>query len=246
MSEIKPPSRVQAKPVGFCSSLATARVVRAYQFVITVIALALTARTSDFYEAPSEAAYAVAVSVFSLVYLIAIFFGTLFAGPYFMAGPMLLSETVMLIFWFSAFIAMAAFFGGDNCSYFFYENRCKEAKAAIAMCALCMALFAISLALLVINAVIPLSKSFGALYLWRWVLDADATFDRGTGLVIYSTLSWAPDTEAVVPASSLETPIGAEKPVEEDQALFREPLGEPLGEPVVVEPVDVPANAHIR
>lgn len=253
-----------ARPVGWCSSLVGARLVRIEQFVFTVVALGLCASTSNFYEAPSEAAYATAVSVLSLVYLLAIFFGSFFAGPYFMVGPLLVSETVMLILWFAAFIAMAVSFGGNNCNYIFssFRHHCREAKVAIAFCAVCMALYAVSLALLLLNCVVPLCKSHGSRYLWRAALAADATFDRGTGLVIYSASTWVPDAETGVAAkrqptaSSLETSVGPEKPLEHsDQPLFHEHVAaEPIitttAEPIVTttaEPaINLPVNAHTR
>lgn len=257
MSEVKTQPAVLAKPVGWCSSLVWARTIRIMQLLFTIVALALCARTSDFYEAPSQAAYATAVSVFSLVYLLAIFLGTLFGGPFFMVGPLLVSEIIMLIMWFAAFIAMAVFAGGAPCSFYFYTSRCREAKAAIAMCAFNMVLYAASLTLLVLNCVIPLISSHGAPYLWRYASDADATFDQGTGLLIYSSNTWVPDPETgvdrQVTASSVETPVGAEKPVEEpDQALFQ---GRLVAEPIIPNPIvtttadpaiDVPLNAHVR
>lgn len=165
MPEVELKPRAVARPVGRWSLLFWARAARVSQFIVTIVALVLCARTCEFYEAPSEAAYSTAVSAISLFYLLAVSIGTIYARQHFMVGLVLFSEIILMILWLVAFILMAVFSAGINCSSVFYESRCQESQAAIAMCACSMVLYAFTLALFIMNCVKPV-RSLGSIYLW--------------------------------------------------------------------------------
>ncbi|QLQ78652.1 hypothetical protein HG537_0A09000 [Torulaspora globosa] len=220
---------VLSRPVGWKGPLLAARVVRIAQFVFTVVTLGLTARAKDYFTGEPTADYGVAVSVMSLVYLIVIFCTSLFLGGYFMAGPILVCETLFLIFWLTAFVALAAEFGTGSCdSLYWGKSACQAAQASIAMAAVCMVLFAVSLVLLVLYTVIPVVRTLGSDRLWRRAAVMNASFDRGTGLLIYSAPAPVADPEIGVAAdrqvtSSSGEPMEAEKAMEPADPLEPEP-----------------------
>lgn len=244
MSETKTQSRTLVTPVGWSSSLILVRAVRIAQFVFTVITLGLTGHMVDYYWSNSIADYGVATSVLSLVYLISIFFATWFAGAFFMAGPLLLCEILLLILWFAAFIALAAEYGDGSCRVggYFYPRSCRTGQAAIAMAAISMALYAFSLALLVINSVRPIINSYGSQYLWRTASTMQSTFDQGTGLLLLGSSSWVPDPETgltdadrQITASSVESPVAAEKVTTQQEPAEPTTLTQPAVTPIVDE-----------
>lgn len=200
MSAVK--SNVLAPPLGWTTSLVLVRSVRTAQFVFTIVTLGLVgSATHHFWWDGATPGYGVATSVLSLVYLICIFLGTWFAGPYFMAGPLLISEIVLLILWVSAFIALGVQFGNGTCAkgiYRYYSpGPCKTAQASIAMSGVSMLLYAISLSLLVVNSVRPIIVSYGSPYLWSIASEMNATFDRGTGLILSATTAPMDEPEII-------------------------------------------------
>ncbi|QLL33697.1 hypothetical protein HG536_0F00210 [Torulaspora globosa] len=224
-----------AKPVGWKGPLLAARIVRIAQFVFTVIALGLTAKAKDYYTGESTADYGVAVSVMSLVYLIVIFFTSWFLGLYFMAGPVLICETLFLIFWLTAFVALAAEFGTGSCSALYWgKSACQAAQASIAMAAVCMVLYGLSLVLLVLYTVLPVVRTQGSDRLWGRALVMNASFDRGTGLLIYSAPARVADPEIGIAADRQITASSGEAPVEEEKVMESADPLEP--EPALVGP----------
>lgn len=233
-----------ARPVGWTGTLLIARLLRIAQFVFTVITLGLTARAKDYFVGEPTADYGVAVSVMSLVYLIVIFATSWFVGEAFMVGPILICESLFVIFWLTAFIALAAEYGRGSCDRFYWgEEPCRAGQASIAMAAVCMVLFAATLVLLLLYTVRPVVRTQGSDHLWRTASVMSSSFDRGTGLLIHTSPAWVADPEVGVVAepqttvSSGDGAVANEKvltPTEpEDPALFREPAEV---EPVVIVP----------
>lgn len=214
---------------GWKGPVLAARVVRIAEFVFVVVALGLTARAKDYFTGEPTADYGVAVSVMSLVYLMAVFFTSWFVGDYFMAGPMLVCETLFVIFWLTAFVALAAEFGTGSCDALYWgKSACQAAQASIAMAGVCMVLFGVSLLLLVLYTVMPVVRTRGSDRLWDRALAMNASFDRGTGLIIYGAPAPVADPEIGVAAdrqvtSSSGEPLEGEKVMEPVEPLEPEP-----------------------
>lgn len=225
MSDTEKQVSALTRPVGWTGPVLAARVIRITEFVFTVIALGLTARAKSYFNGEPSADYGVAVAVMSFIYLVAVFFTSFFLPDYYMAGPLLITESLFLIFWLTAFIALAAEFGRGSCdSLYWGREPCRAGQAAIAMSAINMVLFGVSLLLLIVYAVRPLLRTHSGANLWTTAKMSNASFDRGTGLVIYTAPAWVTDPELAaadrqVTASSGEAPVETEKIADSPRSL---------------------------
>lgn len=146
--------------------------VRAGQFIFSIITLGLTSRVVDFGYRDSAAAYGVAVSVISTLYLILIVAIPLKLNDCVVA--VFISELVMMILWFAAFVALAAQHGGIDCStyksYYITEDwsePCRAAEAAIAMSFFAFLLYDFSSVLFWLNVMRPIRSATGGAWFYK-------------------------------------------------------------------------------
>lgn len=142
------------KTFRFFSNTLFGIIIRAAQFLITIIVLGLAGNSVNKYVTGGSMGYTVFTAVISLLYLIIIGALTFFISNVLLIGVVLIWELLITIFWFTSFIAIAATHGSDNCKYYvtygyyYYgvdSSACKASKAAIAFAAINFVLFVISL-----------------------------------------------------------------------------------------------------
>lgn len=247
-------------PLGASSACSTRAVllysIRAAQFVFTVITLGLTGYVVNDFIQDSTTNFGLAVSIISLFYLITVGAFTFFLPGSFIPGIFLISELVLTILWFCAFVALAADWGPVNCSsltsnasgmvYYAYDWRrpCGSAQAAIAMAAIAWVLFVYSSFLLIWNIALPLFRTYSSSSWWERLSSRTFVVHRATGLSFSQAASFSVDLETSglkgdsstrnsdLEPISTEKIVGNESPAEPDV-----PGSEQNGVPTVTDPV---------
>lgn len=183
--------------------------IRASQFILSVVTPVLTGYciSTDFAE-NSIISYALIVTVFSLLYLIPALIIALFKQRSYISGAFLISETLLGILWFCAFIAVEVEWGPVSCSsligpsisiytYFHHYSRpCKCAQASIAMAGAAFITFSWSCFLLFWNIAIPFVKVRQTASLWKPLGNRDLLVHRVSGLAMAVPTSHLDDTNS--------------------------------------------------
>lgn len=209
--------------------------VRAGQFIFTVTTLGLLSYVINEFISEDTTNYGLAVSVMSLVYLIAIAVFTLLIPGSLIPGALLIAEFVLMTLWFCAFISLAAIWGPLFCSqavgtirysiYFYsydFRTPCSCAQAAIAMAGVCWVLFAFSCFLLLRNIVLPLSAAYSDSSIWQALIVRNFAAHRVSGLALSQNTKYANDFEAAgsggcaTPGNNNTEPSCTEKTLSEE------------------------------
>ncbi|SCU78995.1 LADA_0A09098g1_1 [Lachancea dasiensis] len=231
-SEVKSELSVPVTPYRWHSNIYLLWGLRIGQFVFTIITLGLSAKVLDFGINHATTGYAVAISVMTFVYLAIVTVIPLRLSDCVLA--ILISEVILAILWFAAFVALAALHGGINCSNrYVYSSGwleyCRAGQASIAMAFFAFWLFDITATLFWLNVMAPIRLATGGKLFYS---GSEATLTRWCNLRISSTnphtdvealpptdLEIVPPTnEANLPPADVEPPanavVGASEPTD--------------------------------
>lgn len=141
-------------------------VLRGVQLFLTVLNLGLSAGViADINGYYGRAVYVLIITLFTLIYLVFVLL-----KPALKLLPSLASliiESVFFVFWLAAFAVIADDIGSLDCSYTSYYGYtydfswCKVGKALIAFSVLEWISFIISLVLLIVYTIVPLTRAGG-------------------------------------------------------------------------------------
>lgn len=145
--------------MAYNSRVQTTYLIRGLQLFFAILVMSLSAFVVDVWGGNGRPAFDVAVGVLTIPYLVFV-----------LAFPQLLVPIVVFVceifftlFWLIAFALAADYAGAGDCTwlsgYGRYKSACQSAKAVIAFSLFNWLLFALSLTLVVIRQVMPLSKN---------------------------------------------------------------------------------------
>lgn len=206
-------------------------IIRAAQFFVTILVLGLSGDSLNRYVTSGSMSYTLFSAVFTLIYLIIFTVLTFLTPSVLIIGVNLILELLITIFWFTAFISIAAIYGPDDCDYtfssgwFYYsinKNACQASKAAIAFAAVNFALFLVSLVSLFLTSFKNLSTD----QLFQTNSVNGATLNKpliavtsvgGTGATFFAT-----DEVAAQPNDELVTNVPTEQTEETEPKTVEE------------------------
>ncbi|GAM82615.1 hypothetical protein ANO11243_005970 [Dothideomycetidae sp. 11243] len=126
--------------------------IRVVQFVFTIIVLGLVGNiVNDEYASPSQINFMLFTSIWTFLALIYLVVSQLKFEQFAHKFAILAVEALTMLFWFAAFIALAALLGDVGSCY--GNNICGEAKAATVFGAFNWLLFAFTTAMAAIHVV---------------------------------------------------------------------------------------------
>jgi len=145
-------------------------IIRTFQLIFAILVMGLAGESLNNYETTSAMIFMMFTAVLTIVYFLIITLISFVSGVVFIVGINLFWELILTIFWFAAFISVAAIYGDDDCnntyasSYWGYVihingDACHSAKAAIAFGALNFALFLSSLIILLFTSFTTFTSS---------------------------------------------------------------------------------------
>jgi hypothetical protein len=197
--------------------------IRGSQLLFTFINLVLIAVVLDRYSTAGEAGFAMFTTLVTFIYLIGAASLSFYSPGTLIIGVLLVLESFIALLWFIAFIAWAALFGDNSCSYAynFYtysfsgsSNACRAAKAVIAFGLFDFLLFSASAVILGVEVARPVIRDSTGSALWKSGAINGYTLNKP--LLALTGLVTAPKASVETPA---DEPVVAERRSDDETVI---------------------------
>ncbi|KAH3673744.1 hypothetical protein WICMUC_003487 [Wickerhamomyces mucosus] len=198
--------------------------VRILEIILSIIILGLTANTINYTGGEGSITWSLVVSLISLIYLGVIFLLSYLKPTFLNIGAIFVVESLLVIFYFTAFIATAAIYGPGSCHISFYDyyssvyynyssSWCRTAKATIAFTAFNFILFLLTSIAFFFNSFFPLRARTSAQssFLFTNETELDKPVLNLLGIVEEKSSKKEIDLEQTI-GSDLTTSNGIENP----------------------------------